>query len=287
MSKFQPFLAYSASAGSGKTFALSVRYISLLFMGEPSSAILAATFTNKAAAEMRQRVVDSLRDLTRDEAFLVAICDQTGFSREELLAKQPEVLSRFLSSGSYIVTLDSFFASILRSASLEIGLEPDFVTKEQQAETLEREFLDELQANGLLSSLVSLAMDIEDKRFSKIFGLMQEFYKIDPLLPQPTQREGVLAQQEERIETLRARMIKALTEAGAAKRCMGQFETKSIKALFVKSLFEKESLGEHSWFKKSINDEIEALYQALKEALLQWVELREALVLKHLFETYD
>lgn len=287
MSKFQPFLAYSASAGSGKTFALSVRYISLLFMGEPSSAILAATFTNKAAAEMRQRVVDSLRDLTRDEAFLVAICDQTGFSREELLAKQPEVLSRFLSSGSYIVTLDSFFASILRSASLEIGLEPDFVTKEQQAETLEREFLDELQANGLLSSLVSLAMDIEDKRFSKIFGLMQEFYKIDPLLPQPTQREGVLAQQEERIETLRARMIKALTEAGAAKRCMGQFETKSIKALFVKSLFEKESLGEHSWFKKSINDEIEALYQALKEALLQWVELREALVLKHIFETYD
>jgi len=30
---FRPFLAYSASAGSGKTFALSVRYIALLFMG--------------------------------------------------------------------------------------------------------------------------------------------------------------------------------------------------------------------------------------------------------------
>ena len=60
---FKPFLAYSASAGSGKTFALSVRYISLLFMGESPSSILAATFTNKAAAEMRQRVVDSLRCL--------------------------------------------------------------------------------------------------------------------------------------------------------------------------------------------------------------------------------
>lgn len=60
---FKPYLAYSASAGSGKTFALSVRYISLLFMGESPSSILAATFTNKAAAEMRQRVVDSLRTL--------------------------------------------------------------------------------------------------------------------------------------------------------------------------------------------------------------------------------
>ena len=126
---FKPFLAYSASAGSGKTFALSVRYISLLFMGESSSTILAATFTNKAASEMRQRVVDSLRNLERDEAFLNAISEQTGLGREELLERQPEVLARFLSSTSHIVTLDSFFSSILRAASLELGLEPDFVTK--------------------------------------------------------------------------------------------------------------------------------------------------------------
>ena len=87
---FKPFLAYSASAGSGKTFALSVRYISLLFMGEAPSSILAATFTNKAAAEMRQRVVDSLRNLGENGAFLDAIVVQTGLTREELFAKQPE-----------------------------------------------------------------------------------------------------------------------------------------------------------------------------------------------------
>jgi exodeoxyribonuclease V beta subunit len=182
---FKPFLAYSASAGSGKTFALSVRYISLLFMGESPNSILAATFTNKAAAEMRQRVVDSLRGLADvdNAAFTDAICVQTGLSRDELLAKQPEVLAKFLASSSYIVTLDSFFSSILRSASLELGLEPDFVTKEQGDEKLEKHFLEEVQAEGLLSSLVKLAMDIEDKRFGKIFDLMQNFYKVDPLLP--------------------------------------------------------------------------------------------------------
>jgi exodeoxyribonuclease V beta subunit len=286
---FKPFLAYSASAGSGKTFALSVRYISLLFMGESPSAILAATFTNKAAAEMRQRVVDSLRSLAdkNNEAFTDAICLQTGFSREELLRKQPEVLARFLASSSYIVTLDSFFSSILRSASLEIGLEPDFVTKEQGEDELEKHFLDEVQAEGLLSSLVKLSMDIEDKRFMKIFDLMQNFYKVDPLLPQLEKGNLDLVKQEEACEVLRAKMIKALTDAGAAARCMKQFETKSIKELYGKLLFEKETLAEHSWFTKVANDDLEGLYAFLKKELALWSQVKEAIVLHNLFKIYD
>lgn len=286
---FEPFLAYSASAGSGKTFALSVRYISLLFMGEAPSSILAATFTNKAAAEMRQRVVDSLRNLADEsnEPFLNAISVETGFTRDELLDKQPEVLARFLASSAYIVTLDSFFASILRSAALEIGLEPDFVTKEEGKDELEKHFLDEVQAAGLLSSLVRLAMDIEDKRFMKIFGLMQNFYKVDPLLPPQDKEDHSLAKQEEKCELLRLRMIKTLAEVKAAPRCMNQFETKSIKGLFAKSLFEKETLGEHSWFKKVANDELEALYALLKKELALWSQRKESIVLHHLFKIYD
>ena len=286
---FKPFLAYSASAGSGKTFALSVRYISLLFMGESSSSILAATFTNKAAAEMRQRVVDSLRGLSdkKNEAFTDAICIQTGLSQDELLDKQPEVLNKFLASTAYIVTLDSFFSSILRSASLELGLEPDFVTKEQGDEKLEMHFLEEVQTEGLLSSLVKLAMDIEDKRFTKIFDLMQNFYKVDPLLPKQEEMTEALGKQEEVCDVLRLKMIKALTDAGAATRCMGQFDTKSIKELFAKGLFEKETLGEHSWFKKVANEEIEKLYVMLKQALAQWAQSKESIVLYNLFKIYD
>ena len=284
---FKPYLAYSASAGSGKTFALSVRYISLLFMGESPSSILAATFTNKAAAEMRQRVVDSLRNLGDNEAFLSAVLVETGLSREVVFQKQSEVLARFLSSSSYIVTLDSFFSGILRSASLELGLEPDFVTKAEGEDELEKHFLDEVQAEGLLSNLVKLAMDIEDKRFGKIFDLMQNFYKVDPLLPKQEEKVLSLAKQEEACEALRLKMIKALTDASAAARCMKQFETKSTKELFSKGLFEKETLGEHSWFKKVANDEIEGLYAYLKIELGKWAEAREAVVLQNLFKIYD
>ncbi|MEA3418720.1 MAG: RecB-like helicase [Campylobacterota bacterium] len=284
---FKPFLAYSASAGSGKTFALSVRYISLLFMGESPGSILAATFTNKAAAEMRQRVINSLRNVEGDKAFLGAICEETGLSREELLSKQPEVLAKFLASSSYIVTLDSFFSSILRSSSMELGLEPDFVTKEQGEGDLEKHFLEEVQVEGLLSSLVKLSMDIEDKRFIKIFDLMQNFYKVDPLLPEQEELALSLHKQEEQIEALRNNMIKALEDAGSAKRCMGQFETKSVKELFGKGLFEKEILEEHAWFKKSINNEIEVIYVQLKEALRVWAEAKESMVLHNLFKIYD
>jgi len=284
---FKPFLAYSASAGSGKTFALSVRYISLLFMGESSSSVLAATFTNKAAAEMQKRVVDSLRHLEENEAFLDAVVEQTGMRREELFTRQPEVLARFLANSSYIVTLDSFFSSILRSASLELGLEPDFLTKEQGDEKLEMHFLEEVQAEGLLSSLVKLAMDIEDKRFGKIFDLMQNFYKVDPLLPYQIESNFSISDQEEKIEALRLKLIKALMDADASDRAVKQFDTKNTKALFGKKFFEKETLVEHSWFKKVANDEIEGLYALLKQALLLWTKAKESIVLHNLFKIYN
>ena len=284
---FKPFLAYSASAGSGKTFALAVRYLSLLFMGESPGSILAATFTNKAAGEMQERVVNSLRHLGEDEAFLDAIVHETGMSRETLFKNQPEVLSQFLASTSHIVTLDSFFSMILRSASLEIGLEPDFVTKEQPQKDLERHFLEEIDENGMLSSLVKLAMDIEDKRFRKIFELMGQFYKADPLLPPPTEVTLSMSKEEEACEILRLEMLKALQDACAPDRCLKQFDTTNIKVLFGKKLFEKESLGEHSWFKKVANDEIEGIYAALKQRLLLWAKAKEMVVLHHIFSIYD
>jgi exodeoxyribonuclease V beta subunit len=208
-------------------------------------------------------------------------------SPEQLFAKQPEVLARFLSTPSYIVTLDSFFASILRAASLEIGLEPDFVTKEESDEALERYFLEELEGEGMLNALVRLALDIEDKRFARIFDLMEHFYKVDPLLPDLPEGEGTLTQIEEEVERLRLTMIELLRENGASDRAIKQFETKRIKELFGKKLFEKVSLGEHSWFKKVATPEIEQCYTQLKSTLLVWVKRKEQGVLKALFGVYD
>ena len=286
---FQPYQAYSASAGSGKTFALSVRYISLLFMDVEPSTILAATFTNKAASEMKQRVITLLIHLEEKEAELFAISEQTGLSREELLLKQPEVLELFLSSSHFIVTLDSFFTSILRSASLHIEIEPDFVTKEIDSKVKEDNFLDEIQANSLLHQLVKLAMNIEDKRFLKMFELMQNFYKIDPLLPKVNYSLHNIDALEAKIEAKREALHQLIIEVGASKTAIKNFEPIAIKALFKKSVFEKESLLEHRNYKKYVlaTPQIDKEFLALKALLKEWARVKEQVILYNLFQLFD
>ena len=62
-----PFSIYNASAGSGKTFTLVKVYLKILLSSNNQNAfktILALTFTNKAVAEMKARVVDMLIDFS-------------------------------------------------------------------------------------------------------------------------------------------------------------------------------------------------------------------------------
>lgn len=76
-------LVYKASAGSGKTFTLAVEYIKLLILNPRAyRQILAVTFTNKATAEMKERILSQLYGIqTGDkgsEAYLNCIKEETG-----------------------------------------------------------------------------------------------------------------------------------------------------------------------------------------------------------------
>ena len=84
---------YNASAGAGKTFALVKNYLSILFKSSNDfkyRRILAITFTNKAVAEMKTRIIKNLQDFssdaifTQDNPMLSAIEEETGLERSEI-----------------------------------------------------------------------------------------------------------------------------------------------------------------------------------------------------------
>jgi len=127
---FEKYQALKASAGSGKTFALSVRYLALLFMGAKTSEILALTFTKKATNEMKERIIKYFLNLHCDENsdFLGMLADTLGKNRDEIIALRDKKRDEFLKSDIKISTIDAFFGQIMRAFALNFGIRPDYAS---------------------------------------------------------------------------------------------------------------------------------------------------------------
>lgn len=132
----QSLSIYKASAGSGKTFALAVEYIMGLL--QPCAErefehTLAVTFTNKATAEMKSRILETLyglkMGLEETEDYLGEIKKRFAKSRisisdQEIRDRAGKALTAILHDYSRfrVETIDSFFQSILRNMARELGL---------------------------------------------------------------------------------------------------------------------------------------------------------------------
>jgi ATP-dependent helicase/nuclease subunit A len=104
-----------ASAGTGKTRVLVERYVNLLLAGVEPERILAITFTRKAAAEMRQRIIDRLKEASRTSQLSAA-------RWKELRERLGDIA---------ISTIDAFCLSLIREFPLEAGVAPGFDLADQ------------------------------------------------------------------------------------------------------------------------------------------------------------
>lgn len=129
-----PLKLFRASAGSGKTFTLAVEYIKLLIIDQREyKHILAVTFTNKATAEMKERILSTLYGLAHglasadgymdaiqksDEIKALQISDKEIRRRAGIaLENLAHDYSRF-----HIETIDSFFISVIKDLARELDL---------------------------------------------------------------------------------------------------------------------------------------------------------------------
>jgi ATP-dependent exoDNAse (exonuclease V) beta subunit len=154
-----------ASAGTGKTWQLTSRYLALLLRGDAPDRILATTFTRKAAGEILARVLQRLCDAAEGGRELATL--QEEFPELEIdIARCREALARVTRDVERlrIGTLDSYFARIGRSYGLELGLPPawsiadDVEFADLQLEAL-AELLDDAPHERVLELLRALQSD--------------------------------------------------------------------------------------------------------------------------------
>ncbi len=128
-----------ASAGSGKTYALTGRFVRLLAEGARPERIVALTFTRKAAGEFFDEILKKLAEAAADAGYakkLAADIERPELGREQflgLLRGVTDAMPRLR-----LGTLDSFFARIVRSFPLELGLAGEFDILHEHAARLER-----------------------------------------------------------------------------------------------------------------------------------------------------
>ena len=130
-----PNLVIRASAGTGKTFQLSNRYLTLLESGVAPESILATTFTRKAAGEILERIVQRLAAAAQSPDEREALSRFLGcrsISRDRCRTLLHDLLRNL--HRLRICTLDSLFGQMARAMSLEIGLPPGWQIIDESAE---------------------------------------------------------------------------------------------------------------------------------------------------------
>jgi ATP-dependent exoDNAse (exonuclease V) beta subunit len=160
------FNVYSSSAGSGKTYTLVREYLRLALSKSGAGNfryILAITFTNKAAEEMKNRVLKSLKSISEIEAdkkngLRAELSELTGVDEQTLATRAGNMLQSMLHNYSDIAisTIDTFVHRLVRSFSRDLLLSHDFEVDTDTAQYLE-------EAVGRLMQRVG-----EDETISKI-----------------------------------------------------------------------------------------------------------------------
>lgn len=263
---------YKASAGSGKTYTLTLQYITLLLgvkdadgvyhlnhkeclpQGENVQRrrhrhILAVTFTNKATDEMKQRILKELQDLAdeptpgaKDAAYAAALMDLFGCTRGQLAKAANDAMSQIIFDYSqfHVSTIDAFFQNVLRSMAFEFERQGDYdITMDSEA-------------------VINFAID----------GLLEEFNMAD------------LRQRNTELRPLNNWILRKMEESLRDGTDFNVFQSKgSVRrgiVDFVRSFFD-EGFAEHSkamgkWleqdgaiqkFKAAVDDKIKALKEQL------------------------
>ncbi len=189
------FQVYNASAGSGKTFTLVKEYLKLLLQSNECflfQKILAITFTNKAAGEMKERVLVNLQEFSKKNLeigsndMFETIVKETGLSEEIIQKKAKNILQNILQNYSafHIKTIDSFTNKLIKSFAYDLGMSLDFEV-ELDTDSILKEAIDVVVSKiGIDKELTNILVEFAKQKTleDKSWDISRELYEISKLL---------------------------------------------------------------------------------------------------------
>ncbi len=134
----KPFKVYQASAGSGKTYTIVKEYLALCLQSEAATSqynhILAITFTNKAANEMKEKILDHLNTIINSDpekepgSMEKDLIDLLQIDRDALKTNAKKLFYKIIHdySNFCISTIDAFFQKVARSFAKDLNLPNQF-----------------------------------------------------------------------------------------------------------------------------------------------------------------
>jgi ATP-dependent exoDNAse (exonuclease V) beta subunit len=195
------FTVYRSSAGSGKTYTLVKEYLRLALSAntEAYRHILAVTFTNKAAAEMKSRILHALVQFTsmvkveKTEMLLFeALKEELKVSGAILQGRSKAVLSEIVHhyADFGVSTIDKFTHKIVRTFAHDLKLSMGFEVEMDEAELLRRAIEKLVAMAGREEELTKLLLDFTQTKVDNdrnwqveqdLFDFSQILMKEDPL----------------------------------------------------------------------------------------------------------
>ena len=272
-----PHVVVRASAGTGKTFQLSNRYIALAADGASPDTILATTFTRKAAGEILDRVLFRLAEAAADPSRLAALTENIedpGFDRPRCLAVLRQLVRHV--HRLRVSTLDSFFIQVAQSFALELGLPPGWqIAEEIDDARLRNEAIRSVLENQETNDVVRLMHLLTKGEASRsvaeqIRMLVNELYGFYTEAPAeawttlPRRRELRQEEYQEAVLALEAAPLPAdkrfeKARAGDLANALAE----NWPEFLAKGLGAKIIAGERTYYKKDLPDELVAAYVPL------------------------
>ncbi len=129
--RHSPAIAVTAGAGSGKTRVLVGRYLHLLEKGYPLRSLVAITFTDKAAREMRARIRAAIEERLAEPFDYAQGKSPTSNLHAKRPTSNPWQTAFTELDAARIGTIHSLCADILRAHPAEAAIDPNFAVLEE------------------------------------------------------------------------------------------------------------------------------------------------------------